>query len=65
MVFVPAQGINSIEDVVNAILSGNSYTNVHAVNNPNGEIRGQLGGVTATPPPNPFPYGGAPEVTES
>ena len=38
----PAQGINSFEDAVNAILSGNAYVNVHSEANPGGEIRGQL-----------------------
>jgi hypothetical protein len=43
----PAQGINTFNDAIRAILSGNSYVNVHTVTNPPGEIRGQFIGVTA------------------
>lgn len=32
----------SLEEVFNAIRSGNAYTNVHTVANPGGEIRGQI-----------------------
>ncbi len=39
----PAQGINTYEDALRAILSGNAYVNVHTDGNPGGEIRGQLG----------------------
>ena len=38
----PAQGINTIEDAIQAILGGNTYVNVHTSQNPGGEIRGQL-----------------------
>jgi len=38
----PDQGIRSPEDMVQAILGGNSYVNVHSTVNPGGEIRGQL-----------------------
>ncbi len=38
----PDQGIRSSEDMVQAILGGNSYVNVHSSANPGGEIRGQL-----------------------
>lgn len=37
-----AQGINSCEDFVQALLLGNTYVNVHSTANPGGEIRGQL-----------------------
>lgn len=37
-----AQGINSFEDAIFAIASGNAYVNVHSSVNPGGEIRGQL-----------------------
>ncbi|HYE87291.1 MAG TPA: CHRD domain-containing protein [Vicinamibacterales bacterium] len=37
-----AQGINSCEDFVQALLLGNMYVNVHSTANPGGEIRGQL-----------------------
>jgi hypothetical protein len=37
-----AQGINSWEDFVQALLLGNMYVNVHSTANPGGEIRGQL-----------------------
>ena len=38
----PAQGVNSIDDVIQAILAGQTYVNVHSQINPGGEIRGQL-----------------------
>jgi len=38
----PDQGIRSSDDMVQAILGGNSYCNVHSQVNPGGEIRGQL-----------------------
>lgn len=38
----PAQGVNSWEDLVQAILTGHAYVNVHSQANPGGEIRGQL-----------------------
>jgi hypothetical protein len=38
----PAQGINTIDDIIQAIVNGNSYVNVHTTQNPGGEIRGQL-----------------------
>jgi len=38
----PAEGINTFQDAVNAILAGNTYFNVHTVANPAGEIRGQI-----------------------
>jgi hypothetical protein len=37
-----AQGINSIQDLIQAMLLGNTYVNVHSTANPGGEIRGQL-----------------------
>ena len=37
-----AQGVNSWEDLVQAILTGQTYVNVHSQVNPGGEIRGQL-----------------------
>ncbi|MBM3752335.1 MAG: CHRD domain-containing protein [Acidimicrobiia bacterium] len=37
-----AQGINSCEDLVQALMLGNTYVNVHSTANPGGEIRGQL-----------------------
>jgi hypothetical protein len=36
------QGVNSWEDLVQAIMTGNAYVNVHSQVNPGGEIRGQL-----------------------
>lgn len=38
----PDQGIRSSDDMVQAILGGNSYCNVHSAVNPAGEIRGQF-----------------------
>jgi len=37
-----AQGINSWEDFLQALMLGNVYMNVHSTNNPGGEIRGQV-----------------------
>lgn len=37
-----AQGINSWEDFVQALLLDNIYVNVHSTANPGGEIRGQV-----------------------
>ena len=38
----PAIGINTIDDVIEAVVGGNTYVNVHTTQNPGGEIRGQL-----------------------
>lgn len=38
----PAQGINTMDDIIQAMVNGNSYVNVHTTQNPGGEIRGQL-----------------------
>ena len=38
----PANGINTFDDAVNAILAGNTYVNIHSGAFPGGEIRGQL-----------------------
>jgi hypothetical protein len=35
-------GINSFEDAIFAIASGNAYANVHSTRYPGGEVRGQL-----------------------
>ena len=43
-----AQGINSWEDFVQALLLGNIYMNVHSTANPGGEIRGQVVRVSVT-----------------
>ena len=37
-----AQGINSWEDFLQALMLGNIYANVHSTNNAGGEIRGQV-----------------------
>lgn len=39
----PAIGINTMDDVIQAITGGNAYVNIHSTTNPGGEIRGQLG----------------------
>ncbi|UVI33744.1 CHRD domain-containing protein [Paenibacillus spongiae] len=38
----PLQG-RTIRDLVREFESGNAYVNVHTIQNPNGEIRGQVG----------------------
>ena len=38
----PAQGINTIDDMIQAMVAGNAYANVHTTANPGGEVRGQL-----------------------
>lgn len=38
----PLQGINTIDDMIQAMVAGNAYANVHTTANPGGEIRGQL-----------------------
>jgi hypothetical protein len=38
----PAQGINSVQDLVQMMLNEDCYVNVHSQANPGGEIRGQL-----------------------
>ena len=38
----PEIGINTIDDLIEAISTGNAYVNVHTTRNPGGEIRGQL-----------------------
>jgi hypothetical protein len=38
----PAQGINTLNDALQAIVNGNAYVNIHTTQNPGGEIRGQL-----------------------
>jgi hypothetical protein len=37
-----AQGILTIDDMIQAMVAGNAYANVHTTTNPGGEIRGQL-----------------------
>jgi hypothetical protein len=38
----PEIGINTFDDVVQAIVGGGAYVNVHTTTNPGGEIRGQI-----------------------
>jgi hypothetical protein len=42
LVLQPAEGINTFDDAINALLSGNAYVNVHTPTYPEGEIRGQV-----------------------
>ena len=36
------QGVNTFEDLVQALATGHAYVNVHSQVNPGGEVRGQL-----------------------
>jgi len=36
----PANGINTFNDMINAIQAGNAYVNIHNTNFPGGEVRG-------------------------
>ena len=38
----PEVGIRSADDMIQAIVGGNTYVNVHSSANPGGEVRGQL-----------------------
>lgn len=38
----PAIGINTMEDVIQAITGGGAYVNIHSTTFPAGEVRGQL-----------------------
>ena len=38
----PAIGINTMDDVIQAIVGGGAYVNIHTATNPGGEIRGQI-----------------------
>ena len=38
----PAIGINTIDDLIQAVANGNAYVNIHTTTFPAGEIRGQL-----------------------
>lgn len=50
--FTPQPGAATFEEAIDAVLSGNTYVNVHTGIHPDGEIRGQiLGYVTLAPPP--------------
>ncbi len=44
-------GISTFTDIYNAALAGNLYTNIHTMNYPAGEIRGQLTPASAVPEP--------------
>lgn len=38
----PADGINSIDDAIAAMIAGQTYVNVHTATHPDGAIRGQI-----------------------
>ena len=38
----PEIGINTVDDIIQAIGGGGAYVNIHTSTNPGGEIRGQL-----------------------
>jgi uncharacterized protein (TIGR03118 family) len=42
----PADGINTFQDAAQAMLEGNAYFNLHTTQNPDGEIRGQIGRIS-------------------
>ncbi len=67
--FAPTGGL-TVEDIVNAIKTGNAYVNIHSAQYPAGEIKGfyQLaaGSQTFTPPAPPPPLpGGAPTAEDA
>ncbi len=67
--FVPS-GMLTVEDIVNAIKTGNAYVNIHTALYPSGEIRGfyklAAGSQTFTPPAPPPPLpGGAPTAQDA
>jgi hypothetical protein len=51
-------GIRSVRDMIEAIVSGATYMNIHTTNNPGGEIRGQLCYVDPTGNNGPNPTTG-------
>jgi uncharacterized protein (TIGR03118 family) len=42
----PADGINTFADAAQAMLDGNAYFTIHTAQNPDGEIRGQIGPIS-------------------
>jgi uncharacterized protein (TIGR03118 family) len=44
--FTPADGINTFQDAINAMLAGQAYFTIHTTQNPGGEIRGQIGPIS-------------------
>ena len=54
----PAGNVSTFPDAVNAMITGNTYVNVHTTANPDGEIRGQIQGSIVTVPPPPTKAGG-------
>ncbi len=68
-VFAPSGNL-TVQDIVTAIKSGNSYINIHTVNYPSGEIKGTFqltaGSSTFTPPaPPPALPGGNPTTNDA
>jgi hypothetical protein len=59
--FTPQPGAATFDEAVDAMLTGNTYANVHTAAYPDGEIRGQI----LAPMPAPTPEPGTPTIPPS